>query len=367
LTNYPHPLDQKPPYATYAGVVALVFIATAAVLVVSAARSWRIAWLFAAPVAVAAVAGALLGAWAVLRVTYARQGNAGSWLVPGASMGALLGSLIGLAVSVALRRSDFALALGSRWFLRAAVASAVLGASVGLVVWLLERLRSRQAALLGELERQRAAALVLERRRAESDLQTLCAQLEPHFLFNTLANLRALIAFDPQAATRMLEQLIAYFRLALPTFQLTTVALERELQLCVAYVGIMQLRTERQLYWSDLVSPDARDLEVPGCSVLTLVENAIKHNDSQDALTISITAQTMEGCFTLEVTDNGTSTLMEAAPNSSGTGLANLRERLKLIHGENARVDLTRVAPQGMRATLRLPLRSAKAAVAASA
>jgi len=210
---------------------------------------------------------------------------------------------------------------------------------------------ARNQALHFELERSE-----LERRALDARLRLLQAQVEPHFLFNTLANVRALVETGSPQAAPVLRSLIAYLRAAMPRLQDETANLGDELALVRAYLELMHLRMPDRLSYRIEVDDALLGLRFPPMVLLTLVENAVRHgiDPSEEGGEIAVTASRAAGDaapLRLCVTDTGVGLLK---PMGSGTGLRNLRERLKLFFGSKARLDLSENTPHGLRAEMEL-------------
>jgi sensor histidine kinase YesM len=195
----------------------------------------------------------------------------------------------------------------------------------------------------------RQAALVAE-------MKALQAQVEPHFLYNTLANTRYLARRDPDKAAQMLEHLIGYLHGALPDMRATTSTLGREFQLADHYLALMAIRFgERLRYRVDCPSALA-DAPMPPLMLMTLVENAVKHGlePQPGPVSITLSAGQAGGALQVSVRDDGAG-VGKAAP-VEGVGLSNLRERLAAMYGHKASFTLSR-APEGLtEARLMLPL-----------
>jgi two-component sensor histidine kinase len=198
------------------------------------------------------------------------------------------------------------------------------------------------------------AALDTERDRA--NLQVLRAQIEPHFLFNTLANLRRLYQVDHRAGARMLENLLRYLEMALPQLRRDESTLAEESRLIAAYLGIHHIRMGQRLRF-EIVIPDALcTLSVPTMMLLTLVENAVKHglDPLSEGGCVRVSAEAIAAGLMLRVTDNGRG-IATGIGSGSGTGLANIRARLSAQYGANASLTLGFNQPRGVTATLLLP------------
>ncbi len=216
--------------------------------------------------------------------------------------------------------------------------------------------RARLAWLKAEAESEKARAAAIERQAMQAQLQMLQAQVEPHMLFNTLANLQGLIAIDPPRAQAMLDQLIQYLRATLSAARAAHTTLGQEFALLQAYLGLMQMRMGERLAIELELPEDYAALQLPPMLLQPLVENAIKHGlePKLEGGRLSVRAQRQGQQLVISVQDNG---LGLDAPAMPGTrvGLANLRERLQVLYGDQASFEL-RPAQPGVIATLTLPL-----------
>jgi sensor histidine kinase YesM len=195
----------------------------------------------------------------------------------------------------------------------------------------------------------------MDRQTAEARLQVLEAQIEPHFLFNTLAHVRRLYETDPAAGARMLRNLADYLAGALPQMRAAS-TLGRELDHVRAYLDIQRIRMGRRLDCAIDVTAALRDAELPPLMVLTLVENAIKHGLSPlpEGGRIDVRAAiSADGRLCVQVADTGQGF---AKASGGGTGLANTRARLASKYGLRASLSLALNTPRGVIATLALPL-----------
>ncbi|MDH0867004.1 histidine kinase [Mitsuaria sp. GD03876] len=205
-------------------------------------------------------------------------------------------------------------------------------------------------------------ARTLARQLDEARSALLQAQVEPHFLFNTLAHLRRLAQTDPAAAREMLSELRRYLSAALPDLRQTQTPLARELELVRAFLALHQRRIgpERLTVVFD-IAPGLDEAIVPSTSLLTLAENAIKHGITPqvDGGEIAVRAgpdPERPGQLRLEVADTGVGM---SAGSGGGTGLVTLRARLAALYGAEARLTLLLNEPSGLIARIQLPRRSA--------
>lgn len=212
------------------------------------------------------------------------------------------------------------------------------------------------------LQRQRQASaerehlMRMERELLSSQLKVLQAQIEPHFLYNSLANVQQLVRRDGVAADRMLGHLIDYLRAAVPSMRGGTSSLGRELQLARAFLGIMGFRMGDRLAWSVEAPDELTNVPVPPTVIGTLLENAIKHGlePLAEGGRIDVIARREDDRLVVEVADTGRG--VDLTREDGGVGLANARERLFLIHGDRAELDLSPNEPRGVIARMKLPL-----------
>lgn len=209
-----------------------------------------------------------------------------------------------------------------------------------------ERLRLNEQALAGQLDAARTALLQ--------------AQVEPHFLFNTLAHLRRLAHTDAAAARDMLGDLRRYLAAALPGLRQSETPLARELELVAAFLALHQRRIgPARLRWRFEIAPGLEDVIVPSTCLLTLAENAIKHGigprvEGGEVCVRALPDPEDPGLLRLEMADTGAGM---GESSGGGTGLATLRARLAAAYGSRARLSLHLNQPRGLVVRLQLPCR----------
>lgn len=215
--------------------------------------------------------------------------------------------------------------------------------------------RSRAAA--AALHDARLHQLAQERELSTAHLQLLQAQVEPHFIFNALANVRRLLRTDSAAARTLLTDLLRYLEQALPHLRNECGTLGQEAELVRAYLAVHQVRMGSRLRAEIDIPDELAACDVPPMVLLTLVENALKHGlqPMVDGGTIRVQARREAGQLTLTVADTGHGM---GSGSGHGTGLANLRARLKSMHGARAHLALAVNEPRGVVATVSLPERS---------
>jgi sensor histidine kinase YesM len=209
---------------------------------------------------------------------------------------------------------------------------------------------AQEQALAFQLERSE-----LERRAVDARLRLLQAQVQPHFLFNTLANVRALIRTGSPQAASVLDSLIAYLRASVPHMDTPTTTFAQELQLVRAYLELMHMRMPDRLQFSLNVEAGVEDVRCPPMTLMTLVENAVRHgvDPSEDGGRIEVGVMVREGRCIARVTDTGVG--MQATTGGLGTGLSTLKERLQLVFGATARLSLSALVPHGVCAEIEFP------------
>ena len=215
---------------------------------------------------------------------------------------------------------------------------------------------AREQALEFELQRSE-----FERRETDARLRLLQAQVEPHFLFNTLANVQALVDSGSPQASKVLNSLIAYLRAAVPRMHSQTTTLETEADLARAYLDLMQMRMPDRLQYAIHLDPAAARLHCPPMTLLTLVENAVRHgiDPSETGGRIDVDIWIRDDRCVMRVKDTGVG--LKSVSRGLGTGLSTLRERLKLAFGAHAHFALTEIAPHGVCAEVSMPRREASA------
>ena len=217
--------------------------------------------------------------------------------------------------------------------------------------------RERQAKAEAEFQRQRAHVEAAEKQIRVAQLQLLEAQIEPHFLYNTLANVISLVDTEPATAKHMIERLIDYLRRAALVAGGADATLGRQVELLRAYLDLIVLRMGSRLSYRIDVPPELAALPLPPMLLQPVVENAIKHGIEPKIAggEVSVTARRQGDRLLLEVTDDGLGVRATRAAGSTGLGLANLRERLLTMHGVHATLAIEDRQP-GTRVTIDLPL-----------
>ena len=205
-----------------------------------------------------------------------------------------------------------------------------------------------------------AEAEALKRQVVEARMAAMQAQVEPHFLFNTLASIDHLIEVDPKRASQMQKNLIALLRASMPTMREASDGgvkdLGRELAVIRPYLEILKVRMEERLVTEIDVPEGLLSAEFPPMMVQTLVENAIKHGlePKPEGGQLSVKAEIVHGKLQVTVADTGLG-FGRAATAGTGVGLANIRERLQLLYGTKAGLTIAENNGGGTRVTVTVP------------
>ncbi len=220
-----------------------------------------------------------------------------------------------------------------------------------------------QAEVKAAQATETAEAESLKRQVIEARMAAMQAQVEPHFLFNTLASIDHLIETDPPRASLMQKNLIALLRASMPTMREANAGgardLGRELAVIKPYLDILKVRMEERLQTVIDVPDGLLSAEFPPMMIQSLVENSIKHGlePKAEGGSLGIKAEILHGKLALTVTDTGLG-FGRADTAGTGVGLANIRERLNLLYGAKASVTVTENQPSGTRVTITIPYRS---------
>ncbi len=201
----------------------------------------------------------------------------------------------------------------------------------------------------------------LERKATDARMRLLQAQVQPHFLFNTLANVRELVDSGSPQASAVLNNLIAYLRAAVPRLQDPFTTIGQEVELVRAYLELMHMRMPDRLQFAIDVDDTALELRCPPMTLMTLVENAVRHgiDPSEVGGRIDVDVRIKDGRVRAQVLDTGVG--MRSAGKGLGTGLTTLRERLQLEFGGDAHMQLLALEPQGVSAEVYFPAHKATA------
>ena len=234
-------------------------------------------------------------------------------------------------------------------------------------VWLLILALFGTKALVGgkkraEAEMQSATAAAeresMQRQLSEAKMQAMQAQVEPHFLFNTLASVEHLIETNPPRASAMQRTLIQYLRAVLPQMRDNNLVtnLGREVDMVKSYLDLLKMRMEERLTVELNVPDGLRSAAFPPMMLQSMVENAIKHGleCKPEGGHLAVRAEVVDSKLRVTVADDGVG--FGVMPSKgTGLGLSNIRERLKLLHGEAGQLHIAANSPTGVIATIEVP------------
>jgi signal transduction histidine kinase len=256
-------------------------------------------------------------------------------------IGAVAGTLLGSAAVGMGPRAMF----GDRFslFTQVVLLGILFGVLVSYVFLSLERIADEK---LQRLETEKAAM--------EAELRLVQSQMEPHFLFNTLANVRSLIDSDAGKAGAMVDSFVAFLRSSLRTSRERTIPLAQELDVVKSYLDLFVIRMGDRLRYRIEVPEPLRSILIPPLLVQPLVENAIKHGleRSVEGGEVVVSVLRSDGKVLIRVADSG---IGIRETGSGGIGLENVRRRLAIMYGDRARLTIEENEPRGVRAVIELP------------
>jgi sensor histidine kinase YesM len=264
----------------------------------------------------------------------------------------VVGSFLGTVLAGVVKGRDIRMMFNER--LEGVSITMGLGIGVGCVVVAMFILREKNARDRERLMRAEAERHQLEKNILEAKLQLMQAQVEPHFLFNTLANVQHLVETDPPEASRVLDSLIKYLRAALPQMRESTTNLGREIDMARAFLEINRVRMGSRMDFAIDVPDSLKQRAFPPMMLISLVENAVKRGVDPccECGTITIRASEGEGRLRVSVEDTGEGIKPK---KGGGVGLSNIRERLKALYGPSARLVIEERAPRGVVASIEVP------------
>jgi sensor histidine kinase YesM len=238
---------------------------------------------------------------------------------------------------------------------------------LGGFVWSARTLKRHTERANAQVLSLEAVGRELEREAAEARLQVLQAQIEPHFLFNTLANVRRLYHKQPAAGAEAIDNLMTYLRAALPRMRRTESTLGEEFELARAYLQLLQVRMGSRLAFTLDLPPALRSQAFPPMVLVTLAENAIKHGLAPAALggTVRLSARRRGETLEVSVVDDGVG--FSADSGGHGMGLANIRRQLAARFGSKASLSMEQRDSGGVSVQLTLPCSDAPPTVATEA
>lgn len=240
-------------------------------------------------------------------------------------------------------------------------ATIYLGVFFGILGFIFFGTRARMVQAEADLAQATAKQAQQEKLLAETELKLLQAQIEPHFLFNTLSNIAGLIHQSPDTAEKTLLNLTTLLRGSLNRTRQQTTTLAQELEIAQAYLDIQSTRMQGRLHYSFNAPTALNNISLPPLLVQPLIENAIKHGiePCEEGGDISVSAEQQDDKVIISITDTGLGIEQDQSNRrssaGSGTGLKNVRERLQALYGSDAHLDLVPNQPRGVIARITLP------------
>jgi len=295
------------------------------------------------------LAGVIFGAWFGFR-RYARKFLRTLILM---MMFAIGGAFLGAGSSGWLHGVGLVAFLRANW-VPVLAAGAITGFALAAISALIAHLRNREYVSLAERLRLESRQEQLSRQMAETRLHLLQAQIEPHFLFNTLASAQQLASGKAPEAAQLLGHLTRFLRAAMPRLRDGDALLGQEIEMINAYLAIMQTRLGDRLQYSVSVEPALLAVPFPSVMLMTLVENAIKHGIEplKEGGSIRISVMRERGRLVAVVADTG---MGLSAAVGNGVGLDNIRERLRVRYAGDASLVLAANEPRGFTARVEMP------------
>ena len=271
-----------------------------------------------------------------------------------AVIGIVSGTLIGVQIGFFVLHQIFPVTLNQPG--KSLFQVIILAITFGGVAWYFFYSKARIRLGNEVIQEEKIKRLSSEKEALEANLRLLQAQIEPHFLFNTLSNVLSLIDTNPTDGKSMLVDLIHYLRTSLSRTLPDRTTLDQEIDMIKAYLNIQKLRMGDRLHFR-IELPDAvRQLPFPPMLLQPLVENAIKHGlePKMEGGEITIKVAEKDDLIRIEVTDTGSGF---SSFHNTGVGIGNVRERIKLLYGEKGRLILEENEPNGVRAIIEVPKR----------
>jgi signal transduction histidine kinase len=267
----------------------------------------------------------------------------------------VVGSVLGTVITSMVKGRNPITMLQHEEFLWRVLLTTCLGIGFGGVILLVFMYREQRARAAAEAHRAEAERQRIAKQMVIAQLRAMQAQVEPHFLFNTLATVQHLVEIDPPRASRMLGSLIDYLRAALPQMREASTTVGREFALARAYLEVLQVRMGTRLAFAVELPPGLADRPMPPMMLISLVENAIKHGLERAEAGGRVDLVARETGTELHVQVSNTGAALDPAAKG-GTGLANIRERLFALYGNKARLVIEEQRPQGVIARIELPV-----------
>lgn len=270
----------------------------------------------------------------------------------------IVGIYVGLTIANWIVIGKSAVALNTSW--HDFVFASTIAIGIGWILW--EAVESNRKREVERRERAELEAAVegSAKDRATAELKALRAQVEPHFLYNTLSNVVSLIEREPQTAKHMTERLIGYLRHTLDASRREHATVGDEFDIVGDYLEILRIRMGERLTFSLDADDAVRAMPLSPMLLQPLVENAIKHGlePKIEGGSVAVSARTEHGALRIEIVDTGLGFGVATDTAGSGSGLANVRARLKALYGDGAKLTIDQLAEPatGTKISLLIPM-----------
>ena len=266
--------------------------------------------------------------------------------IVGLTIGSVIGTLLG-SVAVGMNPSTF---FREYSFFQIILVGILFGSIISYFFISREKISASEVMI----QEEKIKRLTSEKKVMESNLRLLQAQIEPHFLFNTLSNILSLIDTDTEKGKSMLEDLIHYLRTSLSKTRENASSISQEMEMIEAYLNIFRVRMGERLRYRIDIPDTMKDIPFPPMLVQPFVENAIKHGLEPRIKggEVSIRGEEKGDTIRLEVADTG---LGFHGDSDMGVGLSNIRERLQTLYGDKGRLIFEENRPSGLKAIIEVP------------
>ncbi len=264
------------------------------------------------------------------------------------------GLTIGLFLGLMLVGKDISPFLSTR--ANILVETIVLGTITGFLYWYIVNSQRMMSIAIAKIQKEKIKRLTTEKQIVESNLKVLQAQIEPHFLFNTLSNIITLLEVDTAKGKRMLEDLTAYLRVTLSKTREETTTLGHEIEMIESYLNIFKVRMGDRLNFSINISEDLKGIPFPPMLLQPVVENAIIHGlePKIEGGSVWVSAEKKDQHIKIEVADSGLS-FFEDNDKGWGVGLSNIKERLDALYEGKAGLYFEENKPTGLKVIVEVP------------
>jgi sensor histidine kinase YesM len=269
-----------------------------------------------------------------------------------AMIGIASGTLIGLQIGFFVLQQIFPITMKQPE--KSLFQVIILAITFGGVAWYFFYSKARIRISNEVIQEEKIKRLSSEKETLEANLRLLQAQIEPHFLFNTLSNVLSLIDTNPANGKSMLVDLIHYMRISLSRTLPEATTLDQEMDMIKAYLNIQKIRMGERLHFKIELPDVVRKLPFPPMLLQPLVENAVKHGLEPAIEGGDITIKVMEenSLIRIEVQDTGNGF---SSYETAGVGITNVRERIRLLYGDKGRLILQANDPHGVKAIIEVP------------